>query len=318
MILITEDHVKQLVGIQDALAAVESSFLEQSSGTGYNLPRQRVRQPKGTLHIMGAALSRRGYWGYKAYTVTSGTARFSVNLYDISSGELLTIIEADMLGQLRTGAASAIATRSLARPDAQVMALFGCGYQAETQLEAISQVAHLKEVRVYSRSAEHRDIFAARMGDRLGLNVFPVESSTNAIENADIITTITNSRTPVFEGSELLKGVHINAAGSNAVIRAELDVETIRKVDLFFTDDLEQARLESGNLVQAFERNAFHWSQLHQLADLVAGKLSGRQWEDEITLFESHGIALWDIALAADIYEKAHSSGIGTEIDFLR
>lgn len=314
--MLRERDVRELVSMSDALEAVENAFLEQSNGTGVNEPRRRVRQPNGVLHLMGGALVQRGYWGFKAYTTTRQGARFIVNLYDVHSGALRALIEADYLGQLRTGAASGIATRHLARHDASVLALFGAGYQAETQLEAIAAVRQLQDVRVYSRTPEKRDAFVSRMGRRLGLSIRAVATPIDALNGADIITTVTTASEPVFNGEHIHAGVHINAAGSNSVVRAELDRTTIRRADAIFTDDINTARIESGNLVHAYERNGLNWAQVRLLADVVAGRTPGRRRPEEITLFASHGIALWDIALAAIVYERAQAADVGMQVTF--
>jgi ornithine cyclodeaminase/alanine dehydrogenase-like protein (mu-crystallin family) len=305
-----------MVNMTDALHAVELAFMEQGRGSGVNEPRRRVHQPAGTLQLMGGALTQRGYWGFKAYTATRHGARFSVNLYDARSGVLLALIEANLLGQLRTGAASGIATKHLARANASVLALFGSGYQAETQLEAIAAARSLHEVRVYSRSVEHRNAFAERMGQRLKLDVRAANDPRTALTGADIITTVTTSSDPVFDGNDLMPGAHINAAGSNSAIRAELDAVVVRRANRIFVDDIEQARIESGDLISAHERNALHWAQVRPLADVIAGVCAGRTSPDEITLFESHGIALWDVALAAEVYERAQAQNAGQMIEF--
>lgn len=313
-LLLRESDVHALIGMPEAIEAVTLAFHEQAQGTGINEPRRRVRQPKGTLHMMGGALLKRGYWGLKAYTATREAVRFLVHLYDVTSGALLAIIEADLIGQLRTGAASGIATRLLAHPDAGVLALFGAGFQAESQLEAIAAVRQLREVRVYSRTPANREEFATRMGSNLGLSIYPVETPSDAIAGADIITTITNAMGPVFTGTEIVPGTHINAAGSNAAIRVELDLNTIRRAAPIFTDDLAQTRIESGNMITANERNALDWARVRPLADLVAGLCVGRTDPHQITLFESHGLAIWDIALAATVYERAREKGLGLEV----
>lgn len=314
--ILREEDTRSLVGMPEALEAVETAFVEQAHGTGINEPRRRVRQPAGTLHIMAGALVSRGYWGFKAYTATRSSVRFIVNLYDSESGALLSMIEADYLGQLRTGAASGVATKYLARSGAGVLALFGTGFQAETQLEAIAAVCALREVRVYGRTPERRETFAQTMAQRLNVPIHPAPSPRDALAGADIVTTATTAIDPVFDGNDLSPGVHINGAGSNAAIRAELDRTTVRRADLIFTDDLEGARIESGDLIRAYERNALSWARVRLLADVVAGLTTGRQRPEDITLFESQGIALWDIALAAMIYERAVAANLGTLIPF--
>lgn len=314
--MLREKDVRSLVHMPEALEAVEVAFMEQAHGTGVNEPRRRVRQPNGVLHMMSGALLKRGYWGAKVYTATRQGTRFLINLYDVQTGALLALIEANYLGQLRTGAASGVATKYLARPDAGVLALFGSGFQAEAQLAAIAAVRPLRDVRIYSRKPERREAFAAAMGQRLGLSVCAVASPQEALVGADIITTATTAATPLFDGGELSSGIHINAAGSNAIGRVELDRTTIRRADLIFTDDLEGAHNESGDLVMAYERNALNWAQVRLLSDVVAGLHPGRQRPEEVTLFESQGVALWDIALAATVYERAQAADLGQMLDF--
>lgn len=316
MRIIREADVQALVGMPEALEAVERAFREQAQGTGINEPRRRVHQPAGVLHMMGGALTEWGYWGFKAYTATREGVRFLVNLYDSSSGALLSIMEANYLGQLRTGAASGVATQYLARPDADTLALFGTGFQAETQLTAIAAVRSLKAVRVYGRNAERRAAFASQLAQQTGLHVEPAASPQEALAGASIVATATSSREPVFAGRDLADGVHINAAGSNSVARSEVDSATLRRVQQVFTDDIEQARFESGDLIMAYERNALVWSRVRLLADVVGGHLPGRSDPQAITLFASHGIALWDIALAALVYERAQTTNAGEVVAF--
>jgi ornithine cyclodeaminase/alanine dehydrogenase-like protein (mu-crystallin family) len=316
MHLLREEDVKALIGMPEAMDAVELAFHEQVAGTGINSPRHRVHQPNGILHMMGGALTKRGYWGCKVYTATREAIRFCVLLYDVESGALRAMIEADYLGLLRTGAASGVATRHLARSDADTLALFGTGQQAETQLAAIARVRPLRAVRVYSRKAERRQNFAKQMARNLNLNVQAVDSPAAALKGANIVATATTSREPVFDGSSLSPGMHINAAGSNSIARSEIDRTTIQRVTRIFTDDLMQARSESGDLVMAYERNALVWDHVRPLADVVGGITVGRSSPNDITLFESQGIALWDIALAATTYERALASNVGRSLPF--
>jgi ornithine cyclodeaminase/alanine dehydrogenase-like protein (mu-crystallin family) len=316
MLLLRDEDVKALIGMPEALDAVELAFREQVAGTGINSPRQRVHQPSGILHMMGGALTERGYWGCKVYTATREKVRFNVLLYNVESGALQAMIEADYLGQLRTGAASGVATRYLAREDADTLALFGTGGQATTQLAAIARVRPLRAVRVYSRKAERRQKFASTMARDLNLNVQAVDSPEAALRGASIVTTATTAREPVFPGSSIASGMHINAAGSNSVARSELDRTTIQRATRIFTDDLMQARSESGDLIMAHERNALVWEQVRPLADVIGGITVGRASPNDITLFESQGVALWDIALAATAYERALASNVGHSLPF--
>lgn len=316
-LLLHENDVRALVDIEDAIRAVEIAFLEQAAGSGRNLARQRVRQPDGTLHLMGASLGQRGYWGFKSYTATKNGVRFSIQLYNIVTGGLVALIEADYLGQLRTGAASGVATKLLARTDSSVLAVIGSGSQAETQVSGVASVRPLAEVRVFSRTKDHREDFALRLRERYGLPATASSSVEAALERADIVTTITTSRSPVIPAELIRPGMHINAAGANAVIRAEVDPQVLPQIDHLFTDDLQQARLESGLFMQGFERNLLSWASVHNIADVAANLHPGRTSDRDVTLFASHGIALWDIALAADVYERARAANMGDKISFL-
>jgi ornithine cyclodeaminase/alanine dehydrogenase-like protein (mu-crystallin family) len=316
-LILSETDVSDVIDMAAALEVMETVFRQQGEGRTINEPRCRVRQPRGTLHLMGAALPDAGYWGFKAYTATRENVRFLVSLYDSGSGALLALIEADQLGRLRTGAASGIATKYCARPDASRLGFFGSGTQAEHQLAAIAAVRQLREVCVYSRTPEHRVQFASTMSERLGLSVVPVSSARDAVEGCDIVTTITTAREPLFDGRWIAPGSHINVAGANSLTRTEVDVRTISRAERLFVDDKAQARIESGELLAAFERNVLNWQRVQELGDVVAGLTPGRDGDDEVTLFASHGIALWDVALAAHVYERAREGGMGRDIALL-
>ena len=233
-----------------------------------------------------------------------GAPNFAVLLFDSNTAKLLASIDANILGQIRTGAASGVATRHLARKDASRLALFGSGFQAETQLEAVSCARKLESVRVYSRKPERRKSFARRMSERLGLAIEAANSPEEAMDGADIVTTVTNARYPVFPGELLRPGTHINAAGSNHVMRRELDAEAIRKSSVIAADSVEQARMEAGDLTQAADEGVLDWADVSELHQILAGRLPGRTSDDQITLFESQGLAVEDVAMADFLYRK--------------
>jgi ornithine cyclodeaminase/alanine dehydrogenase-like protein (mu-crystallin family) len=314
MLYLTEEHVNQLVTMTDAMEVVAACFRRQGEGAATNEPRRRVRVPRGILQVMFAADPQAGVMGLKSYTVVGGKVRFHVLLYSAESGELLALIDAGRLGQLRTGAASGVATRLLARKDAGVAAVFGTGYQARTQVEALAHARNLQEVRVYGRDPERRKAFCDELCGRLGLWVLPAESPEKALEGADIITTITGSTKPVFDGALLGAGVHLNVTGSNSLIKREIDEETVRKADLIAVDSRAAVPLEGGDLLAPLEKGLIYPESLVELGQIAAGLHPGRTGEAQITLFKSHGIALEDIALAARVYEKAVERGLGSEI----
>jgi ornithine cyclodeaminase/alanine dehydrogenase-like protein (mu-crystallin family) len=207
-----------------------------------------------------------------------------------------------------------VATRYLARPDADRVGCYGTGWQARSQLEAVCAVRRVREVRVYGRDAARRARFAEEMSGVLGVPVRPAEQPEAAARDASILITITSSRTPVLEGRWIAPGTHVNAAGSNALQRAELDVEAVRRAAVIVTDSLEQARVECGDLVAPLEQGVVRWEDVHELGEIVAGTRPGRQRPDDVTLFESQGVALEDVAVAVRVVARARERQVGQEI----
>lgn len=315
-LLLREEDVQRLLPMTEAMAAVEEVMRQHGQGVATNSPRHRTRTPKGMLHLMSAAAPQIGYVGFKAYTTFpgSGRTRFHVLLYSAETGELLAMMEAGALGQIRTGAASGVATKYMAREDAKVVGLFGTGYQARTQIAAVCLARQIETVKVYSRNAERRRAFAREMGELLGVDMQPMDSPEATVRGSDVLITITTAREPVFDGKLLQSGVHINAAGSNILIRREIDEETVRRADVIIVDDKDQAKIESGDLLPAIERGILTWERVRTLGEVVAGIVPGRASPNDVTLFESHGIALWDVAAAAKVYERAKAEGVGEEL----
>ena len=291
--------------MERALDLVERAFLHLASGQAENHPRRRLQLgASATLHYMAAVDRAAGYLGAKLYTTHPQTGvHFTVLLY-AADGLPLASLEANALGQIRTGAASGVATRLLARPDAGVLALIGGGYQGETQLEAIARVRGLREVRVFSRSPENRRSFAERMGRSLALSIHAVDSAEEAVRGCDIAVTATSSRDPVLLGEWLSPGMHINAIGGNHVRRRELDTAAVERASLIVADSIEQSRIESGELIAAFDQTPEKWDRVVELADVCSRKSPGRRSPADITLFKSNGLALEDIAVAGFIYEQ--------------
>jgi ornithine cyclodeaminase/alanine dehydrogenase-like protein (mu-crystallin family) len=309
-ILLRESDVERLATMRMALDAVEQAFQEQGKKQADNAPRRRCRLHQGLLHVMSASLPSFGYAGLKSYTSVSGQTRFLVHLYD-SAGELLAIMEAARLGQLRTGAASGVATKYMARKDSSRAGIFGTGFQARSQLEALSIVRPIKTIVAYSPDADRRKAFCEEMSEKLQIGVYPADSPKDVVKDADILITATDSKVPVFDGAWLSPSVHINAIGCNFLTRQEIDVETVRRCACVVVDSVEQARLEAGDLTRAAEADAFYWEDASELGLVVVGEFPGREDDSEITLFKSHGIALEDVALAARIYEAARQDGAG-------
>ena len=318
-LFLKEEEVIELLPMAECIDVLGKAFSRLGEGLGDNVPRSRIRLPGGFLHFMAAASvgpDLSGF-GYKAYsTFPGGASKFLMMLYDAKSGALLSVMEASALGQIRTGAASGLATRYMARPDASTVGVIGTGYQARTQLEAVCAVRNIKQVRAYSRTPERREAFATRMGERLNTEAVPSESAEECIRGADIAITITSSREPVLKGEWLEGGEHVNAAGSNHWMRREIDGEVVECAGLIVVDDVEQAKIECGDLIWPAERGIFRWSMSHELKDVVLGRVSGRPNNDCTTLFESQGVAIEDVAAALHVYHKARERGMGQELPF--
>ncbi len=317
-LLLREQDVTELLDMPIALEAVEEVLKDQAEGLATNRPRQRVQTPASQMHVMIGGSRRLGVYGLKTYTWSREGLRFLVLLYEETGGDLLAVIEADRLSQIRTGAASGVATKYMARPDAETVGLFGTGWQAESQLMAVCAVRGIKSITAYSRKADRRNAFARKMSELLGIPVTPTESPEQAARGQAIIITATNAREPVLDGAWLEAGAHINAIGANALTEREIDLETITRAATIAVDSLEQARIESGELTHAVERGVRTWESVVELGRIVAGQVPGRRSEKDITLFKSLGITIEDIATGYRVYTLAKERGIGEEINFWR
>ena len=311
---LTEQDVIQLLTMPDTLRVVEGAFRAWDEGHAINHPRRRIRVPQGFLHVMEAALVDDNTMGLKTYATVADGTTFVVQLFDSETGELTALIDADRLGQMRTGAASGIAANYLALENARTVGIIGTGYQAQTQLEAVCAVRPIQRVRAFSRTPERREAFARTMSDRLGVSVDAVDSAEATVRDANVVITVTPAREPVFEGEWLKPGACVLAAGSNNVLRREIDSATLERAGRIVVDDLDQAQTECGELIAAAERGQVRWEGIHELRQVVAGRVSGRDSADEITVFESQGVALEDVAVARHLIDLAQPQGVGTAI----
>ena len=315
---INEAEVRQLLTMPMAMDAVEEISRKQADGRVVLHPRRRFELPAGGgfFHYMAAMDTEAGFIAMKQYTYVKGVLCFLVPLYEISTGALLALIEAEFLGQQRTGAASGVATKYLARKNARTAAILGTGGQAETQLEAIALARNLDSVRVYGRDADRRVKFCKEMSQRLGLAVHPAASAAEAVRGADIVNTATTSAKPVLDGHDIAEGAHINAIGANHAHKRELDDTAIARADVIFVDSIEQSKQEAGDLIIPFQQQPRKWEAIHELDQLIAGKVPGRANDKQITLFKSNGIAAWDLAVAEKIYALAKQKNLGRELPF--
>src|SRR5215468_9886120 len=312
-IYLTEADVGRLVTVKDAIATLEALFGTWGQPATSNLPRQRARLAGGAFNLMGAAYGAKGVHGLKAYAGVKG-AQFHTLLYSSLDGKLKAMIEADLFGQMRTGAASGLATKLLANRDAETLGVIGTGKQSRMQVAAVCAVRPIKRVKVFARTGERREAYARAMESELNLEVRPAPSGEACVAEADVVVTITNSAEPVCRADWLAEGTHVNVAGANSYDRGEVDAETVLRAAVKATDHVEQAKVEAGEFRELVAAGKLAWSAIRELGELVTGKAAGRTSRSDLTLFKSLGIALEDVAFAELVYQRALAAGVGRPI----
>lgn len=305
---LTEEEVAGLLTPRDALDAIEACFIRLARGAVENRPRARISLEDGAFAFMAAADRELGLAGLKTYVAVPGGAPFVVVLFDVARAEVAAVIEADNLGRLRTGAASAVAAKFLAKSDARTLGVIGCGRQAESQVACIREAAPaIDSVIAYCRSEARLEEFCARVGAEAG------ESHRDAGEQ-DVVVTVTTSRDPVLRGEWLRPGALVCAVGANVPGARELDNAVLERATFVCCDSREQARLESGDLIEPVAQGLLDWLEVYELQDIVAGEVSARGSDDDIVVFKSNGIAAWDVAAGAAVVERARERGIGRSV----
>jgi len=298
-IFLSEDDVQKLLSPADAVEAIEASFQRMAAGAVHIAPRRRLELQEGRLADMAASDLELGYAGIKAYAGFHEGAAFVVALFATDRPELVAVIEADHLGRLRTGAASAVAAKHLARDGTSSLGVLGCGWQAETQVSCIrAALPGIDRVVAYCRTERNLAAFCKRVGAE------PAESHREAAAQ-DVVVTMTTSRDPVVRGEWLRPGTLVCAAGANNGTSRELDNVVLERASFVCCDWLPQARIESADLIEPVETGVLDWLEVHELHEVVAGELPGRQSSDDIVVFKSNGIAAWDVAAAAAVVERA-------------
>ncbi len=299
MIYLTEHDVHQRLTMADTVRLVEEAFRQLAAGAADNVPRNRCRAPGFVLHSMSAAAAYLGLAGWKNYSTTRSGAKFHVGLYDTATGTLQAMIEADRLGQMRTGATTGVAVRYLTPADIDRVGLFGTGWQAESQLAAVVEVRPIRQAIVYSRNPDKRQAFAQRMAQELNIEVVAAHSPEQAAASLPLVVTATSSREPVLQASWLAPGAMVAAMGSNWLEKSELDVATVAQATRVVCDDIPCCRREAGDLHQAAEQGAFDWASAENLAAVVAAGENPPSGQGGLTLFKSVGMAIEDVAVAA-------------------
>jgi ornithine cyclodeaminase len=309
-----ESDVQQLLTMPLALDLVQQALKAHAEHRAIDVPRARIHLPSGTQHVLQAAAPELGLIGFKYYYTRPTGKSFYVHLMNTESARLEAIIEAIWMSMVRTGAASGVATRHLAREDASTVGQIGAGFQAIGQLEAVCHVRKIRTARVFARNRERLEAFCKTMSQRIGIEVSPAESAQAAVRGADIVNVITKSATPVLAGEWLEPGQHVNAAGSNALTRRELDAPAIEKSDVIVVDARATARGECGDLLPAIEKGLLHWDALVEIGEIIAGRAAGRTSARQVSLYESHGMGLQDLYVGARMLALARERGIGIDL----
>ena len=305
---LTESDVASLLTPADAVPLVEASFRRLAAGEVVSVPRERLPTGAGSLAVMPAVDRELGYAGLKSYAVGEDGVAFAVLLFSIEDGSLVAVVEADLLGRMRTGAASGVAALHLARDGASSLGVIGCGDQAETQVAAIRAARPgIESVLVSCRTARSLAAFCERVGAE------PAEGPHEAAA-CDVVVTVTTSSDPVLRGDWLQPGALVCAVGANRREARELDNEVLRRASFVCCDSLAQARRESGDLIEPVEAGVLDWLEVHELQEVVAGELPGRQRDEDVVVFKSNGIAAWDLAVAAEAVRLARERGVGREV----
>jgi alanine dehydrogenase len=305
---LTETDVAELLTPADAVDVIKECFQRIARGGVENRPRTRLRVEDGVFAVMAASDEELRRAGLKAYTWLSAGTPFVVVLFDLERAQLAAVIEADKLGQLRTGGASGVAAKYLAKANVRTLGVIGCGWQAESQVACIRAACPtIERVVAYCRSEERLEAFCREFGAEAG------ETHRDPAEQ-DVVVTVTTSKDPVLRGEWLRPGALVCAVGANEPKARELDNAVLERATFVCCDSREQSKDESGDLIEPVQQGILDWLEVHELHEVVAGEISGRQSDEDIVLFKSNGIAAWDVAIGEAAFARARERGAGREV----
>ena len=314
-LLLTDSEVNSVMDMNDCIIVMEDLLDQAARGRTWSQHRTHIRTPVGFHHVMPGALFDTKVVGVKIYTARfPGGSRFITVLHDSETGDLLALLQGGRCSQLRTGALTGVATKQMAREDSSIVGIIGTGVQARAQLEGVCAVRDIRQVRTFDILPERSQQFAEEMTALLGVEVQASQSPEECVAGADIIVTMTTAPAPVLFGKWLEAGMHINACGANAWTRREIDDEVIKRSGTVVVDSIEEAKRYSGDLLFPIESGAVRWEEVNELWEVTSGRVSGRNNNEEITLFSAHGIGISDVAAAAYVNKQALEKGLGTEL----
>ena len=315
-LFLRNEDVAQCLTMEAMLQSIETMQIRYGRGEAYNLGRRKIIADTGMLSVMGGGLFYEGVLGVKTYTVVRGSYSFQVSLYDAETGGLLCYMQANRLGQLRTGATTGVAVKHLSRKGPLQVGIVGTGGQAPTQLQAVASVRQISGVKVFSRNPERRADFAAQMSDALGGSVSAADTNEDAVRGCDLVIGIAATTEPVVKGNWLKEGATVIGAGPTTWRVSEVDEETLVRADKLFVDSLDQVSIEAGDISAAVDKGLLNWSQLSELRHAVCGAISGRDNDGQIVYAKLMGTGVADVAAAKLAYDSAREQGLGTEMEW--
>ena len=315
-LFLKDEDVAQCVTMDGMLEAIESMQQHYGNGEAHNMTRRKVIADSGMLSVMGGGLFHLGLLGVKTYTVVKGSYSFQVSLYDANTGELLCYTQANRLGQLRTGASTGVSVKHLANPGDVTVGIIGTGGQAPTQLEAVSKVRNIKDVKAFSRTQDRREAFASKMTDTMGLSVSAAASNEDAVRDCDVVLCVAATMDPVVEWAWLKEGSTVIGAGPTTWRAREVDEATIIGAGKIIVDSAEQATIEAGDLCSAVDKGLIQWSKVHELRHVVSGAVTGRDNQGQTVYAKIMGTGVADVAAAKLAYDCAKAKGLGQEMDW--
>lgn len=328
MLVLSERQIRSLYTMKDAIRDIETALIQYIKGNIENPHRTVIEFPRkhASALYMPCAMEKQGTTAVKVVTIFPNnpsvgkkTTQGIILLSDTENGNHLACMNASFLTRLRTGAISGVATKYLARTSASTVAVIGTGAMAEEQLQAVLEVRDIKEVFLFNRTKDKAQIYAKKITEicpEYSGGITLMDDPDEAVAKADIVICATRSETPVFNGKALQPGTHINGVGSYLPHMQEVDLDTLKRSAKIVADTIEGVKDEAGDFLIPVNRGEWDFSQLHgELGELAAGKIAGRESDEEITFFKSVGVAYFDLAVAAAAYEKAVKAGIGTEVE---
>jgi ornithine cyclodeaminase len=313
-IWLSEANVASLVTLNDTVAELENGLRHLGQGKAFNIPKALGSLgPQASMHSLGSSLTEAGYCGYKNWVNTPQGAKAVFILFHAIEGRLLAIMEANALGQMRTSAMTGLGTKWMAPKTASDMAMIGSGRQALAQVAAVNAVRPLKRLRVWSPTPEKRRAFCAKVSEMFTMEVIDAPTLEQAIDSAEIVTTVTRAREPFLNGDLIAKGAHYNAVGAILPSNAEFHQNVFDRAGMIAVDDVPNTRKASREFMDYFDQDGRSWDRVRPLGEVIANN-EHELVNGDITLFKSMGMGISDLSVAALAYQRAQGAGIGMEI----